>query len=38
MNITVSTILTDKDARETATVEESLSQEVSAGIPWFDRA
>ncbi len=38
MNIVLSTILTDASAREVSDVEAHVSQELSAGIPWFDEA
>jgi len=36
MQQTVFTILTDPSARHLAAVQESITQEYTAGAPWFD--
>lgn len=38
MKTTLEDVLTSADARDIATIEASLVQETSAGLPWFDEA
>lgn len=38
MNTTIEDILTNSEVRSNAAVEASLSQDISAGVPWWDAA
>lgn len=38
MKTTIAEVLTNKDARSYSTVKASVAQQLSAGIPWWDRA
>ncbi len=38
MKQTILSILTNPEARTTSTIEQGVSQEYSAGQPWFDAA
>lgn len=38
MKSTITAVLTNKDARSYSTVKAKVAKELSAGIPWWDRA
>jgi len=37
MQVTIFTILTDEHARDIDSIKKSLDEELSAGIPWYNK-